>query len=175
MLFGRGGRDVELGSGNMVPSSKYNACYSERRKKERSKLFSWLTVRHIRLVDWPERKGRQHSTCGDWYKAFCGLMYSPLLMASSRCFSRVLCGWRTRFLWRPPPLLPPPPPPPSFLPRCGCQTVKTTKMSYAPSNNVSFPKTNYKKAEMHLFFVVKKRLASDGVPSAYWERSMKPR
>lgn len=58
-------------------------------------------------------------TCGDWYKAFCGLMYSPLLMANSRCFSRVLCGWRTRFLWRPPPLLPPP----SFLPRCGCETV----------------------------------------------------
>ena len=26
MLFGRGGRDVELGSGSMVPSSKYNAC-----------------------------------------------------------------------------------------------------------------------------------------------------
>jgi hypothetical protein len=44
-------------------------------------------------------------------------MYSPCLMAISRCLSRVLCGCRTRFVLCLPPLLPP-----SVRGRCGCKS-----------------------------------------------------
>ena len=53
-------------------------------------------------------------------------MYSPCLMAISRCLSRVLCGCRTRFVLCLPPLLPP-----SVRGRCG----------YKPDNERNKKKT----------------------------------